>query len=85
MAQVRDETAAPAPEVGGQGLDKAVGLSEFETRQCRSLLKTMSSLIEAAGRTADPFEQTGFWESYRELQLQLEMIVPLRTCLTPAA
>jgi hypothetical protein len=85
MARVREETAAGTPGGFRQVAAKSFGLNEHQTRQCRSLLKTMSSLVEAAARTDDPFEQVGFWESFRELQLQLEMIIPSPTCLSPAA
>jgi hypothetical protein len=85
MARVRDEMAAKTPNDDRPTARRPVGLSDLETRQCRSLLQTMSTLVEAAGRTTDPFEQVAFWESYLELQLQLDMIIPFQTCLTPAA
>lgn len=84
MARVREETAGTPGGIRPVA-KKPFGLNEVETRQCRSLLKTMSGLVEAAGRTTDPFEQVAFWESYREIQLQLEMITPPPTCMSPAA
>ena len=84
MVQVLEERAAGTPGDDREAAPKPIGLSESDTRRCRSLLRTMSSLVEAAGRTNDPFEHSGFWESYRELQLHLDLMVPFGTCLTRA-